>query len=246
MMGTLSVVGVSLALALCFTFAMVVASHYRVRTTPTHPVIEGSLAKEPEESLHVYYGGHGITKAVEDLWSPVSTIVEAVEKQCDYEVQVSKRLMEKRHHDLYPSHPWMAFVRKGGAVYLGWPTDFSDIGSESPRERYRKGPTREMYSAGHIPVEGSIEQGTSKEVVDLTDFFKTRPIQGYEAYDQVPLITGYDRDGRPIYARREVPVMDPDTGEHLGTVSLCETCGECVGDGSCRACGEDMRSVWGV
>lgn len=197
---------------------------------------------KPEEPIHVYYGGHEITKAVEDIWSPISTVIEAVERQCRREAQASLRYMADRHTLLYPSHPWMAFVRAGGAEYLGWPRDFNDIGPESPSAR--RGPTREMYMRGHVPV-GSWAVGDEKEVVDLTNFFGTRPIQRDEASNVVPLIVGYDVDARPIYdrrvpatagkehisqvqkhVRREVKVNDPDTGEYLGSVSVC-ACGDC-------------------
>lgn len=97
---------------------------------PSHPPV-------PPAPLHHYYGGHEITKAVEDVFAPIATVITAVEKQCEKEWRASQSYMRDRHRLLYPSHPWMTYVRTGSAEWLGWAKDFSDIGRENPADRYR-------------------------------------------------------------------------------------------------------------
>lgn len=200
-------------------------------------------------AIHTYYGGHEITKAVEDIWSPIETVIEAVEHQMMREARASKSYREDATL-IYEGHPWMAFVRSGGAEYLGWSRDH--VPGPSPVQRRRQNYGYVMSERGREAMTARpVRIGEEKPAVDLLEYMQKGLL---EAGDVVPLIVSYDVDGRPIYdkrvsastgkehlrnasgkvvrtqtqshVKREVKVIDPDSGEFLGSVGVC-ACGDC-------------------
>jgi len=244
-----------LALVLVYTWALSVAwkrgwfqKMWETLKEIIRKVVGGSggvIAKEERQpithdSVHHYYGGHEITKAVEDVWSPIETVIAAAEHQIRREVAASKSYRNDPSL-VYAGHPWMEFVRSGGAEYLGWSRD---------------------YSPGPSPLQ---RRQNEEPAIDLLEHLQKGLL---DSGDMVPLITSYDLDGRPIYAkavpasqpkpdvvtlatrtarpnRMRLPqeVYDPDDGTHLGTISVCSGCGSATDPCDCYY---EMRAAWSV